>query len=52
MVRSWSGANALLLGAFMLSGSAVMSFGGSRWGSLAIGAIGLLNLAVGFLFFF
>lgn len=52
LVRAWSGANALLLGFFMLSWSARMFFSSSRWGSLAIGGIGLLNLAVGLLFFF
>lgn len=51
MVRWWSGMNALILGLFMLSLSAVYSFSGSRSGSLAIAAIGLLNLGVGFLFF-
>lgn len=51
MVRWWSGTNATLLGLFMLSWSAVMALSGSRWGSLAIAGIGLLNLAVGLLFF-
>ena len=51
MVRWWSGTNSLLLGLFMLSLSAVISFSGSRWGSLATAAVGLLNLAVGLLFF-
>ncbi len=52
LVRWWSGVNGLLLGLFMLSWSAVMAARGSRWGSLTIAAIGVLNLAVGFLFFF
>ena len=51
MIPWSSGVNAMLLGLFMLSGSTVLVMRGSRWGSLSIAAIGILNLAVGFLFF-
>jgi hypothetical protein len=60
MVRSWSGANAILLGLFMLTWS-VLILGrrnrwgviaiAARWGAIAIAAIGVLNLVVGGLFF-
>ncbi len=50
MIRVWSGVNAALLGLFMLSWSVILTRS-ARWGALAIAAIGVLNLAVGFLFF-
>ncbi len=51
MVRSWSGANAVLLGLFMLAWSAWVLRRQSRSAGVAIGAIGVLNLGVGALFF-
>ena len=51
MVRYWSGMNGGLLGFFMLSWAILMRAKGDRWAAAAILVIGLLNLAVGLLFF-
>jgi len=43
--------NGVLLGFFMLSWAILMRAQGDRWVAAAILAIGLLNVAVGLLFF-
>ena len=49
--RPWSGINAELLGLFMLTWSVTTAARGMRWGRAVIAAVGLLNMAVGILFF-
>ncbi len=51
MVRSWSGANAVLLGLFMMAWSLLIAGRQNRWAGIAIAAIGVLNLIAGGLFF-
>ena len=51
MVRYWSGTSSTLLGLFIVSLSMLMRAKGGRWVAAIILVIGLLNLAVGLLFF-
>ena len=51
MLRYWSGTSSALWGLFMVSLSMLMRAKGGRWVAAMIVVIGLLNLAVGFLFF-
>jgi hypothetical protein len=51
MLRYWSGTSSALLGLFMVSLSMLMRAKGGRWVAAMIVVIGLLNLAVGFVFF-
>lgn len=52
MSRLWSGINAELLGLFMLAWAmTIVARGRHRWGSPVVAVIGLLNMAVGILFF-
>jgi hypothetical protein len=50
MLRYWSATSSALLGLFMVSLSTLMRAKGGRWVAAMILVIGLLNLAVGFLF--
>ena len=51
MVRYWSGTSSALLGLVIVSLSMLMRAKGGRWVAAMILVIGLLNLAVGFVFF-
>ena len=51
MLRYWSGMSSALLGLFLVSLAMLIRAKGGRWVAAMILVIGLLNLAVGFVFF-
>ncbi len=51
MIRTWSGINSILLGAFLVVWSLTVWERTRRWIAWTLGAIGGLNLLVGILFF-